>query len=201
MRHANLNVELHSSFAIAAGDLPASVGLQMVRSDGLVVDAQNTQDGMQFHNLPPGTYRLVTHNHAKRYVSEATWGTTDVLHDSFGVPPGGSDVPIEVGIREDIGMIAGTVNDVPLGTKFSILLIPADGTPTIDIRTIEKGPSFELPNVPPGEYFVLAIDSLDSLAYRDTQVLSNLQTKAVRISVAAGTKAQVMLDLIRRGEQ
>ena len=56
---------------------------------------------------------------------------------------------------------------------------------------------YVLPQVPPGDYRILAFDTPQRLEYRNPVVLRTYESKGQIVHVAAGQKVQVTVELIK----
>ena len=57
--------------------------------------------------------------------------------------------------------------------------------------------TYTFDHLPPGDYYVIAIEGVDGEGWRDPKVLQSLANRAERLSVAAGQPSQT-LDLTVR---
>jgi hypothetical protein len=104
--------------------------------------------------------------------------------------------------------VAGSIKDArgaPTGTAM-VLVFPVEPerwtgygrSPRVP-RSIVASPSgvYTIDHLPPGDYYVVAIDEAESVGWRNPDVLRALASRAERITVSAGDRART-LDLIVR---
>jgi hypothetical protein len=148
-----------------------AVGLQSVPQDGRAT----------IEHVPPGSYRIVpTPGLPQGYYPAAVMlGARDVTGQDLALAAGGP--PIRIVYRPHPGTIRGTVEN---GAGATVLLWPeAAGIPHLvpyvlaDARGV-----FELSNVPPGHYSVVAFDRVPAEGGAEPFVLG---------AVAAGTRVEV----------
>ena len=85
----------------------------------------------------------------------------------------------------------------------SVVLFPADYARWVSAgavirfgRTDQKG-IFRLENVPPGDYFVVALDALESWQAYDPEFLAEIKPRAERLTVHEGASPQLALRLVK----
>jgi len=85
----------------------------------------------------------------------------------------------------------------------AVLLFPADESRWVGVsdntrltRTSAQG-AFRLTGVRPGEYFAIAVPSIQSWQTADPEFLGSLKDRATRITVHEGEAAQISLKLPR----
>ena len=171
-------------------------------------------------NVRPGRYWLKVSPHLG-YVASAVAGSADLLRQPLVVGPGGASLPIEIVLRDDGGAIDGNVEGMPAA--------PADRrSPTTTIRSgpfaMVAGPyvyciplpdspgrftaswvspqgTFQLQQLPPGGYRVLAFDrQQDELEYQNAQVMSGYDDKGPVVRLGPGQTEHVRVTLISTRE-
>jgi hypothetical protein len=129
------------------------------------------------------------------YVASLTSGSQDLSNGrnlviGQGIPP----EPIEVVIRNDGGMIAGTI-DEPANTMDGIwvLLAPATGG---DVgRAMAYQGKFQFQQLAPGDYQVYLLRGMDNIEYRNPEVLRGLKGGEA-VHVTAGGNTTVTLRVV-----
>ena len=82
-----------------------------------------------------------------------------------------------------------------------LLVVPQHGNPYQPRAVgIFKG-GFELRNLAPGSYSILAFDSLDDLEYFNPDALEPYLSHTAHVDVSAGQESTVTMELIRRGDE
>lgn len=171
-------------------------------------------------NVRPGRYWLKVTPY-RGYVASAVAGSVDLLRQSLVVGPGGASLPIEIVLRDDGAAIDGTVEGMPP--------VPADRrSPILTIRSgpfaMAAGPyvfciplpdspgrftaswvspqgTFQLQQLPPGGYRVLAFDRQQSeLEYQNAEAMSRYDDKGPVVRLAPGQTEHVRVTLISTQE-
>lgn len=151
-------------------------------------------------NVLPGRYwlRLAT---GRGYVSSATMGGLDLLHQPFEVSSG-SNIPIEVTLRDDTATLQGTVGNSSsssAGTQPAwVYCVPLADSPG-QIQEVSVGSSdgkFSLPQIAPGSYRVMAFDSPKQIPYRDPGAMRAYDSMGQVVQLAAGQNVSVQLQVI-----
>ena len=192
-----------TSFGSSSGAPPISI--ELVGFDRNGARAYMTTEGTtpqtrisQIRNLAPGTYHLVANAFQPWYIQSMTLGTSDLLRESFVLAPGESRA-LEITLRDDNGSLVGKVNASGGQIHAAVLLIPEQAPLFPKLATPSELGDFQL-ELAPGEYAVLAFDSIEGLEYMNPEVLRNYFSKAAHVTVRPEQKSSVTLDLIRRQE-
>ena len=140
----------------------------------------------------PGRYRVTGGPPVNGYVPQSiTLAGQDVLGQVVEIRPGSP--PLRVVYKRSTTSLRGSVDK---GSGSTILFWPqAANGPTV-INTIKCGSNgnFESP-VQPGDYYLLAVDRVDTHATADAAFLGKLIASATSVSVSEGATAQVQLPL------
>ncbi len=147
--------------------------------------------------VAPGVYtveiRPISH---ELYVDSAQCGSTDLLSQRLTIGSGPT-ATIQISLRDDGGTLAGNVLSDGHGASATVLLIP-EGT-TEQVKAVDAGPSgaFKSPELAPGDYTVLAFDSVAGIEYTNPAVLAAYSGNATHVSVAANGQSRISVNLIR----
>ncbi|HZU43674.1 MAG TPA: carboxypeptidase-like regulatory domain-containing protein [Terriglobales bacterium] len=155
----------------------------------------------QIPGIEPGRYRAEVISNGRWYVQSTTCGSTDLLREILVIAPGEAVPPIEVVLRDDPGRITGVIQADQLNARAAVLLIPANRS-TSDIRVAfatANTEQFAFEAIAPGDYELIAFDSIAGLEYRNPEVLTPYRSRAVHVSVARGGEAKANVQVIRRG--
>jgi hypothetical protein len=153
--------------------------------DGTAGSAAQSEKGtLKFKNVTPGRFRI----HAgapgigRYYVSSVMVGTTDATNQSVSLNV--ASPPIRV-ILKPGSTISGTVEK---GEGTSVLLVPQTLAPgdTGWLHECRAGGSFEFAGLPPGDYYAVAVPSVD---LRNLTGLSDLER--LRVVVRDATAVRV----------
>jgi hypothetical protein len=165
------------------------------------------EDSLLFENLQPGAYRLhvVT---PTGYVAAASSGGADLLRNPLVVPMGGASSPIEITLRDDGGVLEGTIENwrtETYGQKINqpgqrpscVYLLPLSasaGQPLIG--WVSQDGSFGVQQIPPGSYRAIAFDRQPlELEFTNEEAMKKYETKSQVIEFAARERKQLRLSL------
>jgi hypothetical protein len=177
-------------------------------------------ESLVIENLPPGRYWLRV-NSSRGYVSAATIGSVDLLHQPL-VTGSGSSTQIEITMRDDSAAIEGTVAGVaagltatesapsvyegklpfPINSPAFVYCIPLSDSPG-QFQQLGVSPEgkFNSHAMAPGTYRVMAFkDRQPNLPYRDAEAMRAYETKGQIVHLSAGQSATVQLQLIPGSE-
>jgi hypothetical protein len=207
-RRSTLNVRLES-----AEEFPQSNNFAQLRpptgprDDSLVLD-----------NVAPGRY-WVHIDSARGFAASVTAGDLDLLRHPLTVGPG-ANLTVDVSLRDDGAEISGSIEDIrgdagendegqpssqvgftgtlggwPTGYVYFIPLSDSPG----QFRETPVSPDgkFNLQQLPPGAYRVLAFDhQQQDLEYRDPEAMRAYDNKGPVVRLVAGQKETLRLPLI-----
>jgi hypothetical protein len=171
--------------------------------------------------VAPGRYWVEVHPTASgMYAASVTSGPNDLLRTPLVVPFGASVPPIEITVRYDAAQIEATVKgtaDAPVagnpagavvasgrlgsfkpGSGPSVYCVPLDGDGGLAREFSAQGDGrYVLPQLPPGDYRILAFDSPTDLEYRNPAAMQAYQSQGQVVHVTPGQKLQVQLQPVR----
>lgn len=157
-------------------------------------------------NVSPGRYWVRASYSLEGYISALSSGATDLTREPLVIGPGNTVAPIELTVRDDVGTIACTVNNVPnTGAPNSGVVFVAN-LPVV--YAIPLGPRFSrLPHASllgeglarigslgPGLYSVVALSKFQDLDRADPAELANLIAQGTTVRVEAGTTTSVRVN-------
>ena len=162
-------------------------------------------DSLVLTSVPPGRYWLRL-NTARGYVSSATMGAIDLLHQPF-VVSAGSATSVDVTLRDEYSSVEGRVTgwnpdsakpDDPDSQNAWIYFVPfPDGAGQFQQLGVLPNENFSLQQIVPGSYRVLAFaHPKENLPYRDPQAMKAYDTKGQVIHLEAGQKANLQVSII-----
>src|SRR5579862_8480833 len=191
-----------------------------MKSGASLHNPSNPQDESLFiENVHPGRYWVYV-NSSRGFASSLTYGDVDLQRRPLVVGSAGSTTPIEITMKDDGAAIDGVVEGVAkqftftapqvfIGLRSSlydssphVYLIPApeSGGEFRDVWVSPEG-KFELQQVPPGVYHVLAFDHPPhDLEYRDPVAMRTYETKGQVVRLEAGQKEHLQLEVISTSE-
>jgi hypothetical protein len=160
-------------------------------------------DPQVIKNVRPGTYTVAIYPNGQYYAQSVRSGSTDLLREDLVVASGASVQPIEVVMRDDFANLDGkiSVDGRPASGSIEVLAIPEDA-PRQSRPVITNHPQglFNLTQLPPGPYKILAVDRPNELEYANPEVLSKYLSKARDITLLPNQTANVDLELVRLGD-
>ena len=160
-------------------------------------------DSLVLSSVPAGRYWLNL-NSGRGYVAAATMGAVDVLHQPITIT-NGSAGSVEITMRDDFASVEGVVmgdtksktnrRDTPNVFIYFVPLPESAGQ--FQRLSVAPEETFNLPNMVPGSYRVLAFSRLErNLPYRDSQAMKAYETKGQVIHLTAGQTAHLQLQVI-----
>jgi hypothetical protein len=207
-RTSNLNVRLER-----AEEIPQQNDFVQMRPPNGPND-----DSLVFDNVAPGRYWVrVTPN--RGFAASISAGNLDLLRHPLTVGPG-ANIAVDVTLREDGAEIAGSIeglDNAPTETDstaqsapegFSlrrlgqlqayVYCIPLpDSAGQFRETQVSSDGKFNLQQVPPGSYRVLAFDHPQQhLEYRNGEAMRTFEAKGQDVRLVAGQKETVRLPLI-----
>jgi hypothetical protein len=170
-------------------------------------------ESLVIENVQPGRYR-VNVNAGIGYASSVTSGGTDLLRQPLVVGLGGATPRIEITVRDDGAEVEGTIDrtkssvlrgagiDSTGQSQYVVYFVPvSDSSGQFRQAWVSPDGKFQLQQLPPGVYRVLAFDRQQpELEYMSDEVIGQYDSKAKVIQVLAGQKEQLRLSLITAGE-
>jgi hypothetical protein len=162
---------------------------------------ETDSSALAVHAVMPGKYRVHVAPNINAYVASVRSGGIELLHNNLVVTDGGNVAPIEIVLRDDGGAIKVRVQSTDTSDNPRILLIP-ESAPILlpTISGISTDLDQEFGNLAPGNYKVLAFDSIEGLEYENPEALEKYSIRAVQVTVSAHSTTPVTVDLIRTGE-
>ena len=170
-------------------------------------------ESLVIENVQPGRYRVHV-NTSIGFVSSITSGGTDLQRQPLVVGLGGATPPIEITVRDDGAQVEGTIEGTtstevrragfnsPGQLLGNVYFVPiADSGGQFSEAWVSQDGKFQLQQLPPGAYRVLAFDrqQLD-LEYASDEVMGQYDSKTKVIRVAPGQKEHLRLPLITASE-
>ena len=164
-------------------------------------DSNATDGSFAIRNFVPGRYNVDLQPNPPWYVQSATSGTVDVLREELVLTPGRRPDPLEIVLRDDGAMVSGTIKADGQPTMGSVLLIPEQQSATqIRVMAAAPGGDFLFDRVPPGEYKLLALDTVSDVEFRNAEALGPYLSKAARITVEPNQQANVSVERVTVGK-
>jgi hypothetical protein len=156
-------------------------------------------------NIPAGVYSVEVAPNGPYYVQSVRSGPVDLLEQSLTVVPGGSNQPIEIVLRDDFATLEGSLKFGAESESATIIMISPNSVAEVPQRrnivgVTNKAPSFQIPQLAPGEYKLLAVDNPDELEYANPEVVRKYLSKARDVSLVPNQKSKVEMEVIHIGD-
>jgi Carboxypeptidase regulatory-like domain len=183
------------------------VQVRLISSENRLEDSEfqadsNATDGsFAIRNFVAGRYTVDLQPNPPWYVQSATSGNVDVLREELVLSPGRRPDPLDIVLRDDGAMISGTIKADGQPAIGSVLLIPEQQS-AAQIRVMAAAPAgdFIFDRVPPGEYKLVALDTVSDVEFRNVEALGAYLSNATRITVEAGQQASVSVERVTVGK-
>jgi Carboxypeptidase regulatory-like domain len=178
--------------------IPTELRFQSQEFQAAINPADNT---FAVANITPGSYSVEVLPIPPWYVQSAASGNTDVLRDDLLISAGHRPDPLEIVLRDDGANLNGIVRAEGKPVPASILLIP-DPSSSEHARLMQagQGGEFQFDRIPPGDYKLLAFDSLETLEFRNPAAIAPYLARAVRVTVSSGERSEMDLERITVGK-
>ncbi|HEX8879931.1 MAG TPA: hypothetical protein VF749_07870 [Candidatus Acidoferrum sp.] len=168
---------------------------------------------LMIENVQPGRYRVQV-NTTIGFASAITSGGTNLLRQPLVVGEGSSPAPIEITVRDDGAEVEGTIERTPASggdkagfkspgaSQGSVYFVPTDdSTGQFRVAWLSPDGTFQLRQLPPGVYRILAFDRQQpDLEYASGEAMAKYEPKSQVIRVVAGQKLRLQLPLITERE-
>jgi hypothetical protein len=162
-----------------------------------------------FTNVSPGSYWVRAGENPSEYMAAVSSGGNDLSRQPLVVGFGAATSPIEITIRDDGAQIDGNVENWQKeerpavihsfsrsGQAVVVFLPIAGSTGQFRQMWISSNGDFNLPQVPPGEYRVIAFDHRpEDLEYDSAEAMQKYQSKGQLLRVLADQKEHFRLTL------
>jgi hypothetical protein len=141
-------------------------------------------------NVPPGRYLLQAQPaNGSYYVSSASCGGVDLLHEKLTIANGVAGCSIRVVLRNDTGSVHVTERSEEATGQSVVYLYPLGDYVRHQLRG--GGADFTFQQVPPGRYLAIAQDRQEELPYRDPEAMRRYSGLGQEITVNPGSVTNV----------
>jgi hypothetical protein len=156
----------------------------------------------QIANLSEGRYRMNVQTPPGAYVAAMTKGSTNVFDDGFDLDKQNAQLPIHIEVDMAGELVEGNVRigQDKDAANAMVVLVPATrrNNPALyKTATTDAKGHFVIRGVAPGVYNAFAWESVLPGAYQNEEFLTKNQSRGRVVNVQAGTRSEVLLDLIR----
>jgi hypothetical protein len=177
----------------------------------LNLPGNNGNEPLELKDVSPGRYRVRVAPYREGYAASVASGTVNLLHEPLVVGTGSSVPPIEITLRDDGATLAGTVSlpSAEIGGRAIesapgyIYCIPmGDDAGRFTEGSAGQDGRFNLGNIPPGEYRVLAFQNAQrNLEYRNPEAMRRYETRGTVITLSPGQTAHLVLRILSDEEE
>ena len=179
------------------------VGLRTAADRGVSQVTIKSDGAFQIDGVYPGAYSLFLPQ-GPLYAKSVLYGSQDVTGGAIpSLQPG---IALTITMGADPGEVDGTVQAgaVEAGMPVNITAVP-DGAYAArqDMERSSSSPAganFSLPNLPPGDYKIFALETDDYGDVRNRDLLKLLEGKASSVTIRAGGHEQVSVTAISMSE-
>ena len=175
------------------------IGLRTVPDRGVSQVAMKSDGTFQIDGMYPGPYSVFLPQGAL-YPKSILYGSQDV---TGGVIPSlQSGIALTITMGTDPGEVDGTVQagSVEAGVPVNIVTVPEGAYASRqDMERTASSPvgsNFSIPNLPPGDYKIFALETDDYTDLRNRDLLKLLEGKASAVTVHASEHVQATLTAI-----
>jgi uncharacterized protein (DUF2141 family) len=155
------------------------------------------QGTVAFHNLLPGRYAIRLASLAPWYVRSATSGTTDLLREDLVLTSGRRPEPIEIVFQDDGCGVHGLIRMDGQAAAGTVVLLPDRSSLAYAQTSVTTtGAEFYFAGLAPGDYKLLAFDSVEGVEFRNPEALAPYLSKAVALSLQPNEVANVNVERI-----
>lgn len=180
----------------------------------------SNDESLAIDNVQQGRY-WVQVSSSRGYAASVTSGGLDLQHQPLVVGPGGSSPSIEITMRDDTasfdgniegangamdgsssspGQTATRVSSIPFAYVYCIPM--ADGPGQFIQVWVSPDGKFDSPQIPPGEYRVLAFShQQNNLEFRNAVAMRAYESKSQVVRLVAGQKEHLQLQLISKADE
>lgn len=169
-----------------------------------VQGVMKSDGSFQIEGAYPGAYSFLMPQMGQLYVKSILYGGQDVTNGVIASLQPGTALAVTLGA--DPGEIDGTLQlgNVESGMPTMIAAIPEDAyAARQDMRRLTSGPAggtFTIPNLPPGNYKIFALQTEDFGDSNNRDLLKLLEAKATSVTVHAAGHEQVSVTAISSSE-
>ena len=146
----------------------------------------------RINHIFPGRYRVMQGlgMPGDPYVAAVMWGGRDVKGQVVELMPGAG--PFQIVYKSGLGRVRGTVEN---GEGASVFLLSNSTSEILTYQQVKcgAGGGFEIAQVPPGDYYIMAFDRMESGGLPAADLPASIIPFASSVQVEAGATASVDL--------
>lgn len=168
-------------------------------SQGPQPGQENVEPGVVLSFVPPGRYYVDVQPQGGWYVESAASGSVDLFSEPLAIGSGNPVAPIRITLRDDGASLAGVVRSDGNPASASVLLVMQDEPLRMpQLLVSDRLGAFQIDNLPPGDYIVLAFNNMEALEYANRDALRDYFSEAIRVTLGSRDAKTVNVDVIHR---
>jgi hypothetical protein len=175
---------------------PIRLNLTAVEGQPRVIVDDPAKNMARINSVFPGRYRVMQGlgMSGDPYVASVTWGGREVNGQVVELMPGAG--PFQIVYKSGLGKVSGTVER---GEGASVFLVSQGSGEILTYRQVTCGPggAYEIGQVPPGDYYILAFDRMESGGLPAADLPASIMPFASTVRVEAGSTASMDLRMNR----
>lgn len=208
-RPISLGVELRDETSSGDANGFHQVSVQMMARDFVqfsagIVAPTRLENGRlapgRIEDVAPATYSVEVTTQFPGYVSDLRCGAVDLLQDDLTIAPGASLRPIEVTVRDDGADLDGTVTENGRPARADVVIFSPDFPKRSLLIHANRGP-FSAQNIPPGRYFMFALDDAGDLEFKNPKAVEQYLSHATSVTLGPRDKSTARLEIHAPEEQ
>ncbi|MGC2195480.1 MAG: hypothetical protein WA628_12455, partial [Terriglobales bacterium] len=170
-----------------------------IQAEEFQADRNQQSGALSVHNLSPGRYSVEIAPIPPWYVRAVTSGATDLLREDLVISSGRRPDPLEVILRDDGAGLRGMIRVDRQPAGGTVLLFSDQASLAhAQIAVTQNGAEFLFTGLAPGDYKVLALDSIEGLEFRNPDALSPYLSKAVAVTLQPNEISSINVERISR---
>ena len=174
------------------------IALQTTGALGVDYNAQLKAGAFTLRSVLPTVYRVTVQNIPKGYVKSIRFAGRDLVHRELDLSAGGGGT-LEIVLSSKPASVSGTVRNSD-GEPFADVTVNAWAKDDPEIRTARTDLSgrFTLRNLAPGEYRVIAWESLDRGVIENPAFRASFESQATVVTLQQGSAESADLKVVTK---
>ena len=173
-----------------------SIALQTMGALGVDYNAQLKAGAFTLRSVLPALYRVTVQNIPKGYVKAIRFAGRDLVHRELDLTAGGGGT-LEIVLSSKPASVSGTVRNSD-GDPLADVTVNAWSKDDPEIRTTRTDASgrFTIRNLAPGEFHVIAWESLDRGVIENPSFRASFESHATVVTLQEGSTENVDLKVV-----
>jgi uncharacterized surface anchored protein len=175
-----------------------SIALQTIGALGVDYNAQLRAGAFTLRSVLPSLYRVTVQNIPKGYVKSIRFAGRDLVHRELDLSAGGGGT-LDIVLSSNPASVAGTVRNSD-GEPLADVAVNAWTKDDPEIRTARTDSSgrFTLRNLAPGEYRVIAWESIDRGVIENPAFRASFESQATVVTLQEGSAENADLKVVTK---